>query len=197
MVAAWQVVGAAAPHNSPMITIAFAPPASTTGRPVCASKAGAISSCPSGRASQVCMPYSFGPPARSATGERSEWTMPRPAVIRLTCPGRIVAKVPRLSRWSIAPSNSQVTVARLMCGCGRTSIAVPGASCAGPNWSTKMNGPTMVRPRVGSTRRTVNWPRSWLTGAMLVAMLMPLPPVPARGSPAHAPGCREYRPGRG
>ena len=28
-----------------------------------------------------------------------------------------------------------------MCGCGRTSMPRPGASCAGPIWSKKMNGP--------------------------------------------------------
>ena len=38
-------------------------------------------------------------------GLRSEWTMPRPAVIRLTAPGSITWLDPTLSRWWIAPSN--------------------------------------------------------------------------------------------
>ena len=35
---------------------------------------------------------------RNSSGERSEWTMPRPAVIRLTSPGLMTISVPRLSR---------------------------------------------------------------------------------------------------
>jgi hypothetical protein len=38
--------------------------------------------------------------------------MPRPAVIQLISPGRIVWNEPRLSRWSISPSKRYVTVAR-------------------------------------------------------------------------------------
>src|ERR1700720_3801298 len=46
----------------------------------------------------------------------------RPAVIQFTAPGRIGIIVPRLSRWIISPLNRYVTVARLMCGCGRTFL---------------------------------------------------------------------------
>ena len=42
---------------------------------------------------------------RTPAGLRSEWTMPRPAVMRFTAPASIVAKVPSESRWSIAPAN--------------------------------------------------------------------------------------------
>ena len=135
--------------------------------------------------------------ARSTGGLRSEWTMPRPAVIRLTWPGRIVAKLPRLSRWSIAPSNSQVTVARLICGCGRTSMPWPASRRAGPNWSTKMNGPTMVRVRAGSARRTLKSPRSCVTGTMISSPLIRRHPRarrlgwPARGRARR--GCRRAR----
>src|SRR5881628_357978 len=48
--------------------------------------------------------------------------MLRPAVIQLRSPGRIGWSEPRLSRWTISPSNRYVTVARPMCGCGGTSI---------------------------------------------------------------------------
>ena len=51
------------------------------------------------------MPLSSGPSGRTAAGVRSLWAMPLPAVIRLTAPGSIVAKVPSESRWSIAPAN--------------------------------------------------------------------------------------------
>jgi hypothetical protein len=51
------------------------------------------------------MPNSAWSLARRAGSVRSEWTMPRPAVIQLTSPGRIVSTVPRLSRCTISPSN--------------------------------------------------------------------------------------------
>ena len=90
-----------------MITRASAPPSSMIGRSAAPtfSNAGSISSLPSGKASQVCIPNIGFPISRISSGDRSEWTIPLPAVIRLTAPGRIVWKVPRLSRWSIAPSN--------------------------------------------------------------------------------------------
>src|SRR4051812_6383642 len=52
-----------------------------------------------------------------------------------------------------------------MCGCGRTSTPPPGGRCAGPIWSKKMNGPTVVRSRCGSVRWTLNPPRSWVVGS--------------------------------
>ena len=42
---------------------------------------------------------------------------PPPAVIGLTSPGRTVARLPTLSRCSISPSKSQLTVCRPVCGC--------------------------------------------------------------------------------
>src|SRR5580765_7483621 len=56
-------------------------------------------------------------------------------------------------------------VARLICGCGRTSMPVPAASLAGPIWSKKMNGPIVVRSRWGRVRWTLNPPRSWVVGS--------------------------------
>ena len=44
-------------------------------------------------------------PRGVSAGERSEWTMPFPAVIRLTAPGSITLREPKESRCSIAPSN--------------------------------------------------------------------------------------------
>ena len=136
----------------------------------------------SGSAIHVWIPDNSGPCARSALGERSLWTMPCPAVIRLTAPGSIVARLPIESRWSIAPANRYVTVARLMCGCGRTSIPSPTLSTAGPIWSKKMNGPTIVRGRDGSVRWTLKPPKSCVTGVIvcrirssLVTMKAPVP----------------------
>jgi hypothetical protein len=37
-------------------------------------------------------------------------------------------------------------------------------SFAGPIWSKKMNGPTVVRSRCGRVRWTLNPPRSWVVG---------------------------------
>src|SRR5260221_2650383 len=54
-----------------------------------------------------------------------------------------------------------------MCGCGRTSIPRPAGSRAGPNSSTKMKGPTIVRCRPGSVRLTLKSPRSCVTGVMV------------------------------
>ena len=60
---------------------------------------------------------SWSPPV-----ETSEWLIPRPAVIRLTSPGSTIAWWPALSRCSISPSNSQLTVCSPVCGCGATDI---------------------------------------------------------------------------
>ena len=55
--------------------------------------------------------------------------MPLPAVMMLSSPGRTNACDPTLSRCSISPSNNQLTVCRLVCGCGGTSIPrSPGTS---------------------------------------------------------------------
>ena len=69
------------------------------------SNSGSTSSLPSGSASQVCRPeIDIGAP-RNSSGERSECTMPRPAVIRFTSPGSITISVPSESRCLILPSN--------------------------------------------------------------------------------------------
>lgn len=60
--------------------------------------------------------------------ETSEWAMPYPPVMRFISPGRTSAWVPRVSRCSISPLNSQLTVCRPVCGCGGTSMPVPVAS---------------------------------------------------------------------
>jgi len=41
---------------------------------------------------------------RNSSGERSEWTIPLPAVIRFTSPGSITISVPSESRCRILPS---------------------------------------------------------------------------------------------
>lgn len=51
---------------------------------------------------------------RSSSGVRSECTIPRPAVIQFTAPGSMRCTLPRLSRWSTAPSKRKVTVASPM-----------------------------------------------------------------------------------
>src|SRR5262245_18566744 len=86
--------------------------------------------------------------------------MPRPAVIKLTSPGRIASDDPRLSRWNTSPSNRYVTVASPICGCGRTLMPPPIRNSAGPIWSKKMKGPTICVWAAGSARRTSKPPRS-------------------------------------
>ena len=82
------------------------------------SKNGAWSRCASGRAIQSWAPCVI------LTGEISLCAMPCPAVMRLSSRGRTGACEPTLSRCSISPSNSQLTVWSPVCGCGGTTIAV-------------------------------------------------------------------------
>jgi hypothetical protein len=119
---------------SPAITVSDTPPSSRVGGVSAAwcSNDGSVVSCATGSATQVWIPCTVWPLSRSASGVRSEWTIPRPAVIQLTSPGTISCSEPRLSRCRIAPSNRYVTVASPICGCGRTSRPVPGGSAAGP-----------------------------------------------------------------
>lgn len=51
--------------------------------------------------------------------------MPRPEVIRFSCPGSISTSEPTESRCRIRPSNGQVTVCKPMCGCGSISGDAP------------------------------------------------------------------------
>src|SRR5258706_4307308 len=127
-------------------------------------KAGSASSCSPGSATQDWMPNMRRALLRRSGSPRSECTMPRPEVIQLTSPGTIGCTTPRLSRCTISPSNSQVTVASPTCGCGRTSTFCSGAAVRGPIWSKKMNGPTIWWGWPGSTRLTIRPPprsRSW------------------------------------
>lgn len=64
--------------------------------------------------------------------ETSEWLIPWPPVIRFNSPGRTSAWVPRLSRCSISPLNSQLTVCSPVCGCGGTIIPPETATSSGP-----------------------------------------------------------------
>ena len=91
----------------PTITRSRAPSSCSSGRAAASwcAKAGAVSSWARGSATHSCSPASRAPPARSAGGVRSECTMPRPAVIQFTAPGRIGTTLPRLSRCRISPSN--------------------------------------------------------------------------------------------
>ena len=98
--------------------------------------------------------------------------MPAPAVIRLSSPGRTMACTPALSRCSISPLNSQLTVCSPVCGCGGTSM--PGAradvvrtvvvgeaprtdqralaaaaACGGPGWPADRR----AAPRADAARR--------------------------------------------
>ena len=82
--------------------------------------------------------------------------------------GRDGCTLPTLSRCRISPADRYVTVARPMCGCGRTSSPCPGSNSAGPMRSRKMNGPTILRHADGSTRGTTRGPYS-RHGSLLAA----------------------------
>jgi hypothetical protein len=98
---------------------------------------GAVSACSkngptwrdaSGSATQSCTPWS-----RVVAGvDTSECEMPRPAVMRFTAPGCTSAWLPALSRCSISPSKSQLTVCRPVCGCGGTTMPPDAATSSGP-----------------------------------------------------------------
>lgn len=101
------VTGERAPNASPAITVSATPSRSSFGSVAAAwcSNDGSHASCSRGSATQVWMPCTVCPRARASSGVRSEWTIPRPAVIQLTSPGTIFCTEPRLSRCRIAPSN--------------------------------------------------------------------------------------------
>ena len=114
--------GDRSPRYSPTATVTLAAPSRTTGRSAWCAKRGSACRSASGSAIHSCRPCSTGPPA----ADSSECVMPRPAVIRFSSPGRISCRLPRLSRCSTRPWNSQLTVCRPMCGCGGTCIPGPG-----------------------------------------------------------------------
>ncbi len=179
--------GERSPSEVPAISVSRTPSASVEGisAALWCEKAGAVSSCALGSATHTCSADSVEPAARRSSPVRSLWTMPDPAVIQLISPGRIVWTLPRLSRWTIAPSSRCVTVASPICGCGLTSSPWPASRRIGPNWSKKMNGPTIRRCAEGKARRTVKpSPRSRTGGRItistpstpLVRKVMPVPP---------------------
>ena len=87
------------------------PFASHTGRAGWWSKAGAQSLAAGGSAIHSCAACS----RRSPGSDSSVWEMQCPAVIRFSSPGRTMACEPTLSRCSISPSNSQLTVCNPVC----------------------------------------------------------------------------------
>ena len=91
-------------------------------------KPGSPSRAASGSATHSCAPCRVV----VAGVETSEWLMPWPAVIRLSSPGRTVAWCPALSRCSISPVKSQLTVCRPVCGWGGTTMPPVSATSSGP-----------------------------------------------------------------
>src|SRR6185436_5489676 len=116
------------------------------------------------------MPF-MGPPSRRARSKRSEWVMPRPAVIQLTSPGRIACSTPKLSRCMISPAKRYVTVDSPICGCGLTSAdrGTFGGNRMGPIWSKKMKGPIMRRLAKGRTRPTSKAPSDRRRASMIIS----------------------------
>src|SRR5260221_6840380 len=72
-----------------------------------------------------------------------------------------------LWRGACATENKDVRVQGCLRGCGRPSTRGPAGSRAGPNSSTKMKGPTIVRCFPGSVRLTLKSPRSCVTGVIV------------------------------
>ncbi len=93
------VTGEECPSSSPTNTRRVASPCANGSGTKC-SKNGATCRERSGSAIQSCTPCRVV----VASVETSECWMPAPAVIRLTCPGSISAKLPALSRCSISPA---------------------------------------------------------------------------------------------
>ena len=82
----------------------------------------------SGSTTQSCTPCS----SVVAGVDTSECEMPRPAVIRLTSPGRTISWLPVESRCSISPSKSQLTVCSPVWGWGGTTMPPVAATSSGP-----------------------------------------------------------------
>ena len=116
------------PHIDPTNTCARTPGATASTSGSWCSKRGSTSATASGSTSHSCAPWRTDVPAV----DTSECEMPRPAVMRLTSPGRTTATVPSESRCSTSPLNSHDTVASPQCGCGATSIPPLSATSSGP-----------------------------------------------------------------
>ena len=119
--------GEVAPSSEPRKTRA-SKPSPVTGGGAWWAKAGPASRAWSGSATQSWTPCSKAVEAV----DTSEWLIPRPPVIRLSSPGRTIAWVPTLSRCSISPVKSQLTVCSPVWGCGATTIPPVSATRSGP-----------------------------------------------------------------
>ena len=119
--------GATPPASAPTNTRTVASP-TVTGVVSACSKNGPTWREASGSATQSCTPCSLVVPGV----DTSECEMPRPAVIRFTAPGRTRAWLPALSRCSISPSKSQLTVCSPVCGWGGTTMPPEVATSSGP-----------------------------------------------------------------
>ena len=94
---AWSVsrrAGERAPPNGPISTVAAQLPRSTSGRSTRCPNEEGPSRVSDGWATHSCTPWKA--PSEPA-GFSSAWAIPRPAVIRLSCPGRMSCSVPKLS----------------------------------------------------------------------------------------------------
>ena len=107
-------------------------------------KDGAISSWSCGRATQRWMP-NMPPVARTVRRSvRSEWAMPRPAVIQVhgAGPDRD-ARSPRLSRWMMSPVEQVGDGGEADVRMRAHVDALAGHELGRAHWSKKMNGPTI------------------------------------------------------
>ena len=117
------------------------------------------------------MPNSSARPSRAPPARvRSEWAMPRPAVIQLTSPGRIGCSVPRLSRCD--------DLALEQVGHGgepdvrvRAHVdALPEQELGRPHLVEEDERPDHLPRADGSARRTSKPPRSRARGTITVSI---------------------------
>ncbi len=125
----YAVPGEAAVSRVPRMTVAFRPGAVTCGSSAWCWKCGSTLRWASGRATHSWAPCRSRPCER---GLSSEWLIPRPEVIRPSSRGRIVSRLPRLSRCSTSPSCSQLTVWSPEWGWGATCMPGSPAMSSGP-----------------------------------------------------------------
>ena len=103
-----------------------------------------------------------GPPCAAGASKRSEWVMPRPAVIQFTSPGRIACSEPTLSRWR------DLALEQIGDG-GEADVRMRPHVDAARDAGREVHRPHVVEEheradhaplRAGSTRPTSNPPRS-------------------------------------
>ena len=123
----WVGTGEVCPSSEPRNTRA-SQPSPRTGSGAWWSNPGSTWRDASGSATQSWAPWRTSVPGV----DTSEWLMPRPAVIRLTSPGRTIAWFPALSVCSTSPVNNQLTVCSPVCGWGATDIPPVSATWSGP-----------------------------------------------------------------